>query len=256
MTEQRREFKDVRAAEQGPALPIDEFCAELDQIIAAHQHENLVYQAVGDGSLSLDYVKRLCKEFYYLGVWYTTEFPTLIADSPDTDALWLESSEHYYHWFQNFADETGVLGDPSHVGMKLEWARQLGLTEQDLLDYEPMPETIASVHTTLYFIRRSYEEGLAAFAYAGERAASKTPYAKTLYEGLKDHYGMEVQNFYVHAYAEEEHGQKADQLMREIAVTAWIQRRMRRAVKYVSILRGARILAMNRWLEEPGALRA
>ena len=119
-----------------------------------------------------------------------------------------------------------------------------------------MPETIASVFTTLYYIRRSYEEGLAAFAFAGELAASRTDYARTLYEGLRDHYGMEVKNFAVHAYAEEEHGAKAEHLVGQLAVTPWAQRRIRRAVLNVSILRGARILAMNRWLDEPGALRA
>ena len=253
MTE-RREFKQIRVT-QKEALPPEQFLSELDEIIEANTHENLVYAAVGDGSLSEDLLKRLCKEFYYLGVWYTTEFPTLIANAPDTDALWLESSEHYYHWFQNFADEAGVLGDPSHVGMKLEWARQLGISEDELLAYEPMPETIGSVYTTLYFIRRSYEEGLAAFAYAGERAAGRTPYARTLYEGMKTHYGIEVQNFYVHAYAEAEHGDKAEELVREVAVTPWAQRRMRTAVTLVSRLRGARVVAMNGWLDEPGARR-
>lgn len=249
-----RDFKDVRSSPKGAALTVDDFMAELDEIVARHQGiDNLVYRAIGEGRLSRDHLKRLCKEFYYLGVWYTTEFPTLISSAPDTDALWLESSEHYFHWAQNFADEVGWLGDPSHVGMKLEWARQLGITDGELEAYVPMPETIASVFTTLYYIRRSYEEGLAAFGFAGERAAAKTEYAKILYEGLREHYGLEVKNFAVHAYAEEEHGAKADELIREVAGTASAQRRMRRAVLNVSILRGARIQAMNRWLDEPRA---
>jgi pyrroloquinoline quinone (PQQ) biosynthesis protein C len=256
MTEGHRHYREIHLAQQ-ELQPLDEFMAELDEIVATHQGvENLVYQAIGNGSLSEAYVARLCKEFYYLGVWYTTEFATLVANAPDTDALWLESSAHYFHWFQNLADEAGLLGDPSHVGMKLEWARQLGMSDEDLQSFVPMPESIASVFTTLYYMRRSYEEGLAAFGYAGERAASRTDYAKVLYEGLRDHYGLEIQNFAVHAYAEEEHGSRAEQLVRELAATPWAQRRMRRAVLNVSILRGARIHAMNRWLDEPGALRA
>jgi pyrroloquinoline quinone (PQQ) biosynthesis protein C len=252
-----RDFRDAQTSAKGADLkPVAEFTAELDEIVTAYQGvENLVYRAIGEGHLSLDYVKRLCKEFYYLGVWYTTEFATLIANAPDSDALWLESSEHYFHWAQNFADEVGWLGDPSHVGMKLEWARQLGIGDEELTSYIPMPETIASVLATLYYIRRSYEEGLAAFGFAGERAASKTEYAKILYEGLRDHYGLEVENFAVHAYAEEEHGAKADELIRQVAITPPAQRRMRRAVLNVSILRGARIRAMNGWLDAPGALR-
>jgi hypothetical protein len=33
-----------------------------------------------------------------------------------------------------------------------------------------MPETIGSVFAMLYYVRRSYEEGLAAFGYARERS--------------------------------------------------------------------------------------
>lgn len=249
---ERRDVHPGRAEVQ----PVDEFLTELDQIIAEHQQDNRVYAAVGDGSLSEELLTRLCKEFYCLGVWYTAEFPMLIANAPDTDALWLESSAHYYHWFQNFADETGVLGDPSHVGLKLEWARQMNITEGELLAYDPMPESIGMVFTTLYFIRRSYEEGLAAFAFAGERIAGRSDYAKTLYEGMRNHYKIEVENFAVHATAEPQHGAKAEELMREMAVTAWIQRRMRRAVRLVARARGARVAAMNRWLDEPNARRA
>jgi hypothetical protein len=38
-------------------------------------------------------------------------------------------------------------------------------------------------------MRRSYEEGLAAFGWAGERFAASTGYAKMMYEGMRDHYG-------------------------------------------------------------------
>ena len=65
---------------------------------------------------------------------------------------------------------------------------------------------VGSVFTTLYYMRRSYEEGLAAFGWAGERFAAATDYAKMMYEGMRHHYGIEVENFQVHAYAEEDHG--------------------------------------------------
>ena len=237
------------------AQPVEEFLADLDQIIAAQRQENRVYAAVGDGTLSEELLRRLCKELYSLDIWYTAEYPSLIANAPDTDALWLEASTHYYHWFNVLADAAGVLGDPSHVGLKLEWARQMDITEADLLAYEPMPESIGLVFTTLYFMRRSYEEGLAAVAFAGERIAGRTGYAKTLYEGMRDHYGLDVQNFAVHASVEHQHGSSVEDLIRDVAVSAWAQRRMRRAVRLVARLHGARILAMNRWLHEPGALR-
>ncbi|HEX9776301.1 MAG TPA: hypothetical protein VGB83_12085 [Actinomycetota bacterium] len=237
-------------------MTTDGFLSELDEIIARNRAENLLYTAVGEGRVSIEVLKRLCKEFYVLGAWYTAEFPVMIANAPDTDALWLESSEHYLHWFRLYAGEVGLLDDPSHVGLKIEWAEQLGVTEVELLGYEPMPESIGSTFTTLYFMRRSYEEGLAAFAYAGERAAGRTNYARTLYEGMRDHYGIEVRNFYAHAYDESEPaGDPAATLLRDVAVTPASQRRVRRAVTLVSRARRARVEAMNRWLDEPGALR-
>lgn len=257
MTTEVREFKDVRGRAAGEdALPIEDFMAELDRI----QHEtvttrNHVWEAVADGTLSDQYLKRLCKEYYFLGVNYTAEFGSLVSNSPDTEALDLGSSEHFIHWTQNLADETGFAGDRNHVDMKVEWARMLGITDDELRDYVPLPETIGLVLASCYYMRRSYEEGLAAFGWAGERFAASTGYARMMYEGMRDHYGIEVENFHVHAYAEADHGDAADYLLRTVAVTAHQQRRIRKAIQYTFSLRNARNIALNHWLEEPGALR-
>jgi pyrroloquinoline quinone (PQQ) biosynthesis protein C len=253
-----RPFADVRGrAAPTEALPIDEFMAELERIQAdTVTTRNQVWQAVADGTLSEEYLRRFCKEYYFLGVWYTAEFGSLVSNSPDTDALDLGSSEHFIHWCQNLADETGFAGDRNHVDMKVEWARMLGITDAELAEYLPLPETIGVVFTSCYFMRRSYEEGLAAFGWAGERFAASTGYAKLMYEGLRDHYGIDVENFRVHAYAEADHGDAADYLLRQVAVTAGVQRRVRKAVQHVFAVRNARNVALNCWLDEPSALRA
>jgi len=216
---------------------------------------NQVWQRVADGTLSVELVKRLCKEYYFLGKWYTSEFGSIVSNAPDVDALALGSSEHFVHWTQNLADETGFAGDRNHVDMKIEWARQLGISDEELVTYRAMPESIGSVFTSLYYMRRSYEEGLAAFGWAGERFAASTNYAVKMYEGMRDHYDIEVENFKVHAYAEEDHGKAADYLLRQVVQTAGSQRRVRRAVEHVLVMRNARTAALNRWLDEPGALR-
>ena len=256
MTE--REFKDVRgeSAEDAPTLAVDEFMDSLEALQREVATEkNIVWERVADGTLSEEYLKRLCKEYYFLGKWYTSEFASLVANAPDIDALDLASSQHFLHWLQNLADETGFAGDRNHVDMKVDWARMLGITADELLSYRPVAETIGSVFTSMYYMRRSYEEGLAAFGWAGERFAASTGYAKMMYEGMRDHYGIEVQNFYVHAYAEEDHGDAADYLLRQVVQTAGQQRRVRRAIEHVLIMRNARNIALNRWLDEPGALR-
>lgn len=252
-----REFRDIRTNDRPTeGKPVDEFMAELEALQAELvPTRNRVWEAVADGTLSLEYLKRFCKEYYFLGVWYTAEFGSLVSNAPDTDALSLDESEHFVHWVQNLADETGFAGDRNHVDMKVEWARMLELSDHELTSYRPLPETIGMVFTSLYYMRRSYEEGLAAFGWAGERFAASTGYAKMMYEGMRDHYGLDVENFRVHAYAEEDHGDAADYLLRKVAVTASQQHRIRRAVEHVFILRNARAEALNRWLDEPGALR-
>ncbi len=217
--------------------------------------KNRVWHHVADGTLSMEFLTRLCKEYYFLGKWYTAEFGSIVSLAPDVDALDLGTSEHFHHWVQNLADETGFTGDQNHVDMKVAWARMLGISDEELLTYRPMPETIGTVFTTCFYLRRSYEEGLAAFGWAGERFAASTGYAKLMYEGMREHYGIEVENFKVHAYAEADHGDKADYLLRQVVLTSGQQRRVRRAVEHVLVMRNARTAALNRWLDEPGALR-
>jgi pyrroloquinoline quinone (PQQ) biosynthesis protein C len=251
-----REFKDIRKGTDAEALPVDEFINELEKMHAEVCTErNRLWAGVADGTLSLDLLKRFCKEYYYLGVWYTSEFGSLVSNAPDIDSLDLESSEHFHHWIQNLADETGYAGDRNHVDMKIEWARMLGISDAELTSYVAIPETIGLVLGTLYYMRRSYEEGLAAFGWAGERFAASTGYAKAMYEGMRDHYGLDVENFHVHAYAEQDHGDAADYLLRKVVTSAHGQRRVRTAVQQCFTLRNHRIKALNRWLDEPGALR-
>lgn len=257
MSSDTREFKDIRhGTGVAEALPVEEFMASLEQVQAdICVHRNQVWERVADGTLSVEYLKRFCKEYYFLGKWYTSEFGSIVSNAPDADALDLATSEHFVHWLQNLADETGFTGDRNHVDMKVEWARMMGITDEELMGYVALPETIGMVFTSLYYMRKSYEEGLAAFGWAGERFAASTGYAQKMYEGMRDHYGMDVENFRVHAYAEEDHGDAADYLLRKVALTAEQQRRIRTAVVHVFSCRDQRAVALNRWLDEPGALR-
>lgn len=251
-----REFHDIRGAGAVEAKPVEAFMAELEQIQkTVCVNRNQVWPHVADGTLSLEYLRRFCKEYYFLGVRYTADFGALVANAPDADAVTLETSEHFQHWIQNLADETGHAGDRNHVDMKVEWAHMLGITDDELASYLPLPETLGMVLGACYYMRRSYEEGLAAFGWAGERFAAGTGYAKMMYEGMRDHYGMDVENFKVHAYAEADHGDAADYLLRQVCITGIQQHRIRTAVTHVFHLRNNRTAALNRWLDDPAALR-
>jgi pyrroloquinoline quinone (PQQ) biosynthesis protein C len=254
---QRGAFRNVvKERVAAPAMAVEDYLADLDRLIAAHNPfvKDRVIPAIGAGTASREVVQRLALEFYYLGRWMTPEFALLIANAPDAYAFTMEDSQHYHHWAQNFADEAGYLRDPNHVQMKVEFCRQLGLSDDDIRGYQPLPDTIAMTFTMLYYLRRSYEEGLAVFGYAGERVAAGSGYAKTLYEGLAKHYGVRVKDLEVHAYAEQEHGDKALELMQRVCTTAHVQRRVRQAVEHTILTNEWRTGALNRWLDEPGAL--
>ena len=252
-----REFKDIRRhGSVQEAKAVHDFMNELETLqTEIATAKNMVWEAVADGSLSEEYLRRFAKEYYFLGRYYTTEFGSIVSNAPDADDLSLGTSEHFAHWLQNLADETGYTGDSNHVDMKIDWAHQLGIGDEELVNYVAMPETIGTVFTTLYYMRRSYEEGLAAFGWAGERFAASTGYAKKMYEGMRDHYGIEVENFRVHAYAEEDHGEQADYLLRQVVASADQQRRVRRSIVHTFSVRNQRTVALNRWLDEPGSLR-
>ena len=252
MTDAPRTFRNVvkqRATE--PPLPVDAYLAEIDALVERHDYfkQDKVIPAIGAGRASREVVQRVALEFYYLGKWMTPEFAMLIASAPDVYAFTMEDSTHYHHWAQNFADESGYLGDPNHVQMKVEQCRQLGLTDDDIRGYTPLSETIAMTFTLLYYVRKSYEEGLAVLGYAGERVAAGSGYARTLSEGLTKHYGVPAKNFEVHAYAEVDHGDKAADLFRLVVGSRAVQDRCRLAVRNYLLTAEARVRAMNRWVE-------
>src|SRR5258706_13366617 len=131
MTQQGAFRNVIKRGVPEAALPVDAFLHELDAFIAAHSPytQNTVVPAIGAGRASLAIVQRYAMELYYLGLWMTPEFPLLIANAPDVDAFTMEDSEHYLHWAQNFADETGYLRDPNHNLMTVWNSRAFDSTD-------------------------------------------------------------------------------------------------------------------------------
>ena len=234
-----------------PALPVDDYLRQIDTLVAAHDYfrQDLVVPAIGAGRASREVVQRVALESYYVGKWTTPEVAMLIANAPDVYSFTMEHSTHYHHWAQRFADQAGYLRDPNHVDMKIEWCRQLGLTDDDIRGYTPLPETIAMTCTRLFYVRRSYEEGLAVLGYAGERVAAGSVHVNTMYEGLKTHYGITARDVEVHAHAEPDHGDEVSKLFHLVAVTHAVQERCRDAIRNVVLTAECRVRAMNRWIE-------
>ncbi|MCL4446489.1 MAG: hypothetical protein M1134_06445, partial [Actinobacteria bacterium] len=84
MADGNRKFENIRGRrEVGTAQPVDEFMAELETLQSEiRTTKNHLWEAVADGSLNLEWVKRLCKEYHALGRYYTTEFGTLSSLAP------------------------------------------------------------------------------------------------------------------------------------------------------------------------------
>ena len=250
-------FKDVIKRDRAPssALPVDEFLAELDRFIDAHNpyRQNKVVPAIGDGTASLDVVKRYAMELYYLGLWMTPEFPLLIANAPDADAFTMEDSEHYAHWAQNFADETGYLRDPNHVLMKVEYTRALGIPDEELRGLRAdAGDDRLGVHAALLLPPLVRGGARARFGYARERVAGHERLREdALRWASEKHYGVKVKNLEVHAYAEQEHGDKALELMQRVCITARRPAARAPARSQHTILTNEwRTWALNRWLDE------
>lgn len=246
----RRGSADVATAQDAPE-PVDVYLADLDRLVAQHDssRQDRVVPAIGNGTASRDVVRRVVLEHYYVGKWMAADMAVLIADAPDGYAFTMEHSAHYHHWAQSFADGGGWRRDPSDVDSRIEVCRQLGLGDDDIRAYTPIPETIATTFTMLYYVRRSYEEGLAVLGCAGERLAARGAHGRTLYDGLRRHYGVNVKGLEVDASAEPDHGDRASDLFRRVAMGRRVQERCRDAIRNCLLVAETRVRAMNRWIE-------
>ena len=126
---EHREFKDI-------AGPVPRACGRAAgrRVHASSRRskprsrprKNLVWERVADGTLSEEFLKRLCKEYYFLGKWYTTEFGSIVSNAPDVDALDARHQRALHPLGAEPRRRDGFRGDRNHVDMKIDWARQLG----------------------------------------------------------------------------------------------------------------------------------
>ena len=216
----------VNERDVAPAHPDDSYLAELDRLIAAHDpsKQDRVMPAIAAGTAPQEVVRRVALEAYHAARWLAPEVALLVANAPDAYAFTIEQTRHYRHWAERFSAVTGFADGPGELGRRLERCRGLGLTDDDVRGYAPIPETIAAVFTTLYYVRRSYEEGVAALGYAGARIGAAGADADAA-------------------------RRQAAELLRLAALTRPAQDRCREAIRNVLLVAEARVRAMNRWLD-------
>jgi pyrroloquinoline quinone (PQQ) biosynthesis protein C len=228
-------------------LPVEEYLREVDALVAAHDPGAIdrVLPAIAAGRASRDVVRRVVLEHYCVAKWISPDLAVLIANAPDVYSFTMEDSAHYRHWARRFAGATGYLGGANHVQAAIDWCRQLGVDDDAVRRYTPLPETIAMTFTLLFSVRRSYEEGLAILGYVAERLAPGHDPARMLAEGLAAHYGVTVTAADEAQDATEAGGAE---LFRRVAITRVVQDRCRDAVRNFLLTAECRARAMNRWI--------
>jgi hypothetical protein len=196
--------------------------------------------AIASGHASADVVRRYLLEAYRVSAWTTAELPLLIANAPDGYSFTMDDSTHYRAWSDRFAAIAGYAGPSNSVQELLAWSRQLGVDDDAVRHYTALPETIAMTCTLLFYVRRSYEEGVAVLAHRDAPVVGVPANART---GLARHYGVTVD-----AAAPPPHEVDASALLASVATTAAVQERCRLAVRNVIATVDCRRRAMNRWV--------
>ncbi len=160
------------------------------------------YKKWNEGTLTQDELKEYAKQYYH----FVKHFPRFVScvhsncdDRATRDML-----------MQNLADEEGYkTGISNHPDLWMNFAKSLGLTEEEVRNSTPLRETEYLVDG-MYELTRSpeIELGLAAL-YAYESQVPEI--SKTKVEGLKKFYGIDsyeaVEYFKVHEEADVYHSQ-------------------------------------------------
>jgi len=216
----------VNEREGALAEPDGGYLEEFDRLVVAHDpsKQDRVTPAIAAGTAPGEVVRRAALEAYHAGRWLAPEVALLVANAPDAYAFTIEQTRHYRHWAERLAVLCGFSNGPGELRRRLERCRQLGLTDADVRGHAPIPETIAAVFTTLYYIRRSYEEGVAALGYAGVRIGAPGTDADAA-------------------------RRQAAELLRLAGLTRPSQERCREAIRNVLLVAETQVHAMNRWLD-------
>jgi hypothetical protein len=199
-----------------------------------------VAAAIATGRASADVVRRYLLEAYRVSAWTTADLPVLIANAPDGYSFTMDDSTHYRAWCDRFAAIAGYAGPSNSVQETLTWCRQLGVNDDEVRRYTPLPETIAMTCTLLFYVRRSYEEAVAVLAHRDAPVVGVPANAR---DGLARHYHVTVD-----AAAAPAPEVDAAALLATVATTAAVQERCRLAVRNVIATVDCRRRAMNHWV--------
>ncbi|KAA0211842.1 CADD family putative folate metabolism protein [Ignavibacteria bacterium CHB1] len=140
------------------------------------------YRKWSEGKLTVTELREYAKQYYY----FVKHFPRFVSCVHSN----CEDIEVRRMLMQNLSDEEGYKSEyKDHPSLWLDFAKSLGLSDEEISNTKPLDETKALIDG-MYELSRScqYELGLAAL-YAYESQIPEI--AKTKINGLKHHYGIE-----------------------------------------------------------------
>lgn len=199
---------------------LDDWIADFRDRIAEHRWTSCeIIRAIAEGRAPREAIKRWAMEYHYYSTIATANAFVMLANAPDRQT--------YVAWGHNMAGELGYLNEPEHLTLLAELPKELGVDDEQMASYVPLPATLGAAFTASYYFRRSFEEGIAA-GVASENMAVDA--MEVLHEGLKRHYAIDSRFFKVHIAAEQEHAEIGLALLRKYAGTQALRERMGRAI--------------------------
>jgi len=204
------------------------FIQELKQIIQEKKYSgHSLIQGLTRGEYTPENLRRWAIQKYFQVDQHIRAFGAIYANCPDRQVRRM--------LVENLIDEETDLrcGSDSHAALCLRFARALGATDEEITASRMIPEVADYVQWVIEFCKNSpFIVGLAALSLAGE---SQVPDAmRAAVRGLREHYGLserDVEFFIVHIGGDEEHGEVAENLVKEHATTDQLQAQVREAVK-------------------------
>jgi len=229
-------------------LSCREFVDECYAFKREHAPQSAFMRKLMSGGCSRGELVRWAKDAHY----YTEPaVPTIAAWL--SQAPIVPSREIYKALGRNLAGEMGYIREAEHYQLYLQFLDGLGVSEEEVRAWLPLPSTLGAAAAMGYFCRSSFEEGLGAFGLAVEmQVPGRAAGAQVIYEALRDHYGLDratLEFYEIHVEAEDEHGDNAMKAVEWFAQTAQQQARVRRAFRWSVLAHSAMIEGFDRLLD-------
>jgi pyrroloquinoline-quinone synthase len=201
----------------------------VDELFAIARKESLrdpTFEAIRSGQMAREGVKRWVLQAMLVVREFTRFISAIHSNCPDRAAQALLA--------ENLWEEHGR-GNPArdHFVLVKRLARSLGATDQEIAEARPLPETAAYIDCCFSVTRNgSFVEGMAAIGIGVEQFIPV--FFGALADGLRRHYGLsaeDVEFLTVHITEDEEHAERAIELIEEYADTDEAKEKARQALR-------------------------